>query len=84
MTILLCWVNDYLTSHFQSVVANGESSQSAPVLPQDSILGPLFFQIYNSDLTMINLSNGAKLSLYADDVLLFRIINSPEDFGNTP
>ena len=38
-----------------------------------------FLYNYINELTKINLSDGAKLTLYADDVLLFRIINSQDD-----
>ena len=44
------------------------------------ILGPLLFLIYINDLSEINLCQGAKITLYADDVLLHRTISSPEDF----
>ena len=81
---ILHWVSGYLASRSQSVVVNGESSLPAPVIsgvPQGSVLGPLLFLIYINNLTEINLTDGAKITLYADDVLLFRVINSPEDFA---
>ena len=81
--VILRWVTDYLTNRFQNVVINDESSQSAPVTsgePQGSVLGPLLFLIYINDLSEIPLGNGASTSLYTDDVLLYRVINTSDDF----
>ena len=41
-----CRVTDYLTTNYQTVVFNSESSQPAPVtsgVPEGSVLGPLIF-----------------------------------------
>ena len=57
-----CWVTDYLTDCYQTVVVNGVSSHPVPVIsgvPQGSVLGPLLFYIY---LTEISLTDGSKLT----------------------
>ena len=61
----------------------GERSPNVPVLsgvPQGSVLGPLLFLIYINDVSSIQLSEGAKINLYADDMLLFKQIKTHEDF----
>ncbi len=65
------------------MVIGGASSCPLPVLsgvPQGSLLGPLLFLIYVNDINGVGLSEGSKLVLYADDILLYRAIQSPEDY----
>jgi len=53
---LLRWISGYLTDRTQAVVLNGTTSQAFPVLsgvPQGSILGPLLFIIFMSDINSI-------------------------------
>ena len=70
---LLSWFEDYLQ------VVGGVSSPLSPFLsgvPQGSILGPLLFM---NSIIYLPLSPGSKLVLYANDTVLYRPINSPED-----
>ena len=76
-------VANYLTRRVQSVVIGGASSCPLPVLsgvPQGSVLGPLLFLIYVNDINGVGLSECSKLVLYADDILLYRAIQSQEDY----
>jgi len=62
------------------VVVDGESSGTISVdsgVPQGSVLGPLLFLIY---IVNTSLSPGSKISLYTDDTMLFKIINSNTDY----
>ena len=73
---------DYLSQRKQRVVVEGATSSQAPVssgVPQGSVLGPLLFSIYTDDITGVALSPQSDLVLYADDVLLYRIISCLED-----
>ena len=64
-------------------MVGGELSLDIPVLsgvPQGSVLGPLLFLVYIDDVSDILLSDGSALNLYADDMLLYKPVKSPEDF----
>ena len=82
-SVILRWLTDYLTERRQFVVVIGAKSTLSPVLsgmPQGSILGPLLFLIYIDDLSHITFSGSPRLHMFADDVLLYQVIDSPEDF----
>ena len=75
----LAWVTDWLTGRTQRVVLDGEYSDDAPVLsgvPQGTVLGPLMFILYIND---INANTNCSIRLFADNCLLYRIVNSTSD-----
>ena len=79
---LLNWLRDYLSGRRQRVVLDGTTSDPVNVssgVPQGSILGPLLFNIVMNSISNLPLSTNARLILYADDVLLFKPIDSAAD-----
>ena len=70
--IILKWTCSYLTYR---VVVDGVISSEVHALssvPQGSVLGPLLFLRYINGITKMQLSLDSKITLYADDILLFR------------
>ena len=79
---LLQWCESYLSNRLQRVVLDGISSSWSDVssgVPQGSLLGPLFFAIFISDLPDVVLSPGSTIALYADDCKCSRIIDTAGD-----
>ena len=74
------WLADFLSCHSQRVALNGVLSSPLPVqagVPQDSVLGPVFFSlVFINDLSD-SLEN--PLYLFADDSTLCRTISHPSD-----
>ena len=78
---VLSWIKDYLTDRSQTVILEGKSSSPKPVLsgvPQGSVLAPLYYFCY-----ILMIAIGTKINstvrLYADDVLIYRTIQSEAD-----
>ena len=68
-TSVINWFKSYLYERSQSVTVGGNISKSRPLntgVPQGSILGPLLFIIYTSDLPLC-LPVECTLFMYADD-----------------
>ena len=74
-------IGDYLSDREQLTIVDGARSSSVPVtsgVPQGSILGPLLFVLYTSDVWE-SLSAGTSIYQFADDVFIFRRIEGGED-----
>ena len=49
-------------------------------VPQDSLVGPLFFIVYINDLPGL-ISKESSIALYADDSKMYRVISTQEDLS---
>ena len=73
------WIKAFLSKRKQQVVLEGVKSRQEDVLsgvPQGTVLGPLLFLTYINDIPECTDSN---VRLFADDSLLYRVIQLPED-----
>ena len=80
---LVRWITSYLTNRKQQAVVEGVESGVTDVLsgvPQGSVLGPLLFLIYIDDISKLQFTAGCVLNLYADDMLLYKRVDSFSDF----
>ena len=69
------WIASYLCKRQQYVVVDGGSSDTYTTsvlsgVPQGSVLEPLLFLIYINHVSSLTLTDGSKLTMHADDILL--------------
>ena len=81
---LLAWLRDYLSDREQYTVINGVPSENTKVahgIPQGSVLGPILFALYTSDLPKA--VNTATTFLYADDTTMYCVGKSVDQVTAT-
>ena len=75
--------HSYLAERSQVVAVGGEQSTVVDVVfgvPQGSVLGTLLFIVYIDDVTS-QVTPSSTISLLADDIALYRSIQSPANYN---
>ena len=70
---LLLWISAFLSNRSQSVRINSSTSEPCRVtsgVPQGSVLGPLFFNLFVNDITD-HIDPSTTVKLFADDLKLY-------------
>lgn len=71
---VLSWLTSFICDRSMSVSVKGVISSPTPVtcgVPQGSVLGPLLFILYVSDIVQLVESHNLNIHLFADDVQVF-------------
>jgi len=79
---VLDWIDDFLANRTQKVILDGCSSNTLPVtsgVPQGTVLGPLLFLCFVNNIPEYVSS---QIRLYADDILLYKVIDTKDDCIN--
>ena len=80
----MAWLRDYLSDREQYTVINGAHSENTNVahgIPQGSVLGPILFALYTSDLPKA--VNSVTTFLYADDTTMYCVGESVDQVTAT-
>jgi len=76
---MIRWISIWLTNRKQRVIVDGAESKWVRVkagVPQGTVLGPLLFLIFINDIAV---GISSTLRLFADDCLLYQVIDSSRD-----
>jgi len=72
--VVLRWMTSFLSDRTLVVRCNGASTAAQPVyygVPQGSVLGPILFNLYTADITLVAARHGLQLHQYADNCQLY-------------
>ena len=77
------WISSYLCCRKQYGVVDGASSSTTSIpsgVLQGSVLGPLLFLTYINCVADLGFFDGTLISMYADDILLWKPIKCSNDY----
>jgi len=77
------WIKNWLSERKMFVKVGNSSSDVLECIsgvPQGSVLGPILFTLFTSDLAFSLREFGCRFIMYADDIKIYRTIDSPLDY----